>query len=473
MNPKHSLRARLLLVFTGLIVLGFAALTAFASNQLSANTIADYEKRLMEQAALIARGLHDPVEHTHKGELSQTELEAAVAQYAQQFGIRVTLLDNNGRFWLGAADLNSMESTTAPEIAAALNGQVIHNTRRGAEGQFIVYTAAPVYDDGYIIGAVHLAAPLSEAQALVQQRWSVLVGGVILLAIVAIGVSLWLSASLIRPLTQLRLSALQIAEGNFSQRLPETRQDEIGQLAGAFNHMAAQVDAMLEEQRAFAGNASHELRTPLTAIRLRSEALRDGLVDAETARQYIIEIDDEVSRLSNLTQDLTLLSRLDSGNLQPGQESVNMLRLAQRLVDECQPQAAEKQLSITLNAPAILPEVQASLSHLHIVFRNVLNNAIKYTPPGGSVSWQITPTDTGLLNVIIDTGQGIAAEDIGHLFERFYRADKAHSREVAGVGLGLSLVKMIVDFYGGEIVVKSAGIGQGTAVTITWPIALQ
>ncbi|MCA9949136.1 MAG: hypothetical protein KDE48_05785, partial [Anaerolineales bacterium] len=91
MNPKHSLRARLLLVFTGLIVLGFAALTAFASNQLSANTIADYEKRLMEQAALIARGLHDPVEHTHKGELSQTELEAAVAQYAQQFGIRVTL----------------------------------------------------------------------------------------------------------------------------------------------------------------------------------------------------------------------------------------------------------------------------------------------------------------------------------------------------------------------------------------------
>ena len=291
MNPKHSLRARLLLVFTGLIVLGFAALTAFASNQLSANTIADYEKRLMEQAALIARGLHDPVEHTHKGELSQTELEAAVAQYAQQFGIRVTLLDNNGRFWLGAADLDTMASTTAPEIAAALNGQVIHNTRRGAEGQFIVYTAAPVYDDGYIIGAVHLAAPLSEAQALVQQRWSVLVGGVILLAIVAIGVSLWLSASLIRPLTQLRLSALQIAEGNFSQRLPETRQDEIGQLAGAFNHMAAQVDAMLEEQRAFAGNASHELRTPLTAIRLRSEALRDGLVDAETARQYIIEIE--------------------------------------------------------------------------------------------------------------------------------------------------------------------------------------
>lgn len=470
MNPKYSLRARLLLVFTGLIVLGFAALTAFAGNQLSASTIADYEERLVEQAALIAKGLHEPVEHVLEDELSQAELEAAVTEYAQQFSIRVALLDNNGRFWVGDTQLGDNESAAAPEIAAALSGQVVHSTRRDPAGRHLVYTAAPVYEDDEIVGIVHLAAPLSEAQVLVQQRRSILVGGVILLAIVAIGASLWLSASLIRPLTQLRLSALHIADGDFSQRLPETRQDEIGQLAGAFNHMAAQVEAMLEEQRAFAGNASHELRTPLTTIRLRSEALRDGGVDAETARQYIIEIDDEVSRLTDLTQDLTLLSRLDAGNLQPGQESVNMLRLAQHLVDECRPQAAEKQISITLDTPDFLAEVQASLSHLHVVFRNVLNNAVKYTPAGGSVTWQITQTDAGLVNVISDTGQGIAAEDIPHLFERFYRIDKAHSRDVAGVGLGLSLVKMIVDFYGGEIVVESVGVGKGTAVTITWPL---
>ena len=473
MNPKYSLRARLLLVFTGLIVLGFAALTAFAGNQLSASTIADYEGRLVEQAALIAKGLHEPVEHVLEDELSQAELAAAVAEYAQQFGIRVALLDDNGRFWLGAADLDDSEAAAAPEISAALHGQLSHNTRRDAAGRQLVYTAAPVYEDDEIVGIVHLAAPLSEAQILVQQRRSILVGGVILLAAAAVGASLWLSASLTRPLTQLRLSALHIAAGDFSQRLPVTRQDEIGQLAGAFNHMAAQVEAMLEEQRAFAGNASHELRTPLTTIRLRSEALRDGQVDAETARQYIIEIDDEVSRLADLTQDLTLLSRLDAGNLQPGQESVNMLRLAQYLVEECRPQAAEKQLSIRLDAPHLVTDVQASLSHLHVVFRNVLNNAIKYTPAGGSITWQIMQTERGLVNVIRDTGQGIAAADIPHLFERFYRVDKAHSREVAGVGLGLSLVKLIVDFYGGAIVVESAGVGKGTAVTITWPISLQ
>ncbi len=470
MNPKYSLRARLLLVFTGLIVLGFAALTAFAGNQLSTSTIADYEERLAEQAALIAKGLHEPVEHVLEDERPQAELETAVTEYAQQFSIRVALLDNNGRFWVGDTQLGNNASAAAPEIAAALSGQVVHSTRRDPAGKYLVYTAAPVYEDHEIVGIVHLAAPLSEAQVLVQQRWSILVGGVILLAIVAIGVSLWLSASLIRPLTQLRLSALHIAKGDFSQRLPETRQDEIGQLAGAFNHMAAQVEAMLEEQRAFAGNASHELRTPLTAIRLRSEALRDGLVDAETAHQYIIEIDDEVSRLTDLTQDLTLLSRLDAGNLQPGQESVNMLRLARHLVDACRPQAAEKQIAITLDAPDLLAEVQASLSHLHVVFRNVLSNAVKYTPSGGTVTWQITQTDSGLVNVISDTGQGIAAEDIPHLFERFYRVDKAHSRDVAGVGLGLSLVKLIVDFYGGEIVVESAGVGKGTAVTIIWPL---
>src|SRR5690606_22912040 len=114
-----------------------------------------------------------------------------------------------------------------------------------------------------------------------------------------------------RPLIQLHQATLNVAAGNFSSRLPAERSDELGQVARAFNHMTAQIEAMIEEQKAFASNASHELRTPLTAIRLRSEALREGLVDEATARQYIAEIDDEAERLGNLVQDLIVLSRLD------------------------------------------------------------------------------------------------------------------------------------------------------------------
>jgi signal transduction histidine kinase len=234
--------------------------------------------------------------------------------------------------------------------------------------------------------------------------------------------------------------------------------------------MAGQVEAMIEEQRAFAANASHELRTPLTNIRLRSEALRDGHLDPETAQEYAVEIDDEVQRLGNLVQDLLLLSRLDSGRLEAGREQIDTIRLARQLMAEIAPQAEIHNITSQLVAPPMLPLVTAGQAHLIIVFRNLLNNALKFTPDGGMITWKIEETADTLRHTITDTGQGISAEDLTHIFDRFYRAEKSRSRTVPGIGLGLSLVRMIVQFYGGSIRVDSPGVGQGTAVTVNWPI---
>jgi signal transduction histidine kinase len=264
-------------------------------------------------------------------------------------------------------------------------------------------------------------------------------------------------------------ATVQMAHGDFSQRLPETRQDEIGEVARSFNHMAGQIEAMIEEQRAFASNASHELRTPLTAIRLRSEALREGNLDAFTAQQYIVEIDEETQRMGNLVQDLMMLSRLDSGRLEAGREQVDSSRLARQLISEIAPQADRRGILIQLNAPSDLPLVTAGSTHLMIVFRNLLNNALKYTPDGGQITWQIQAAEGVIQHTISDTGQGIPVEDLPHVFDRFYRADQSHSREVPGVGLGLSLVRMIVEFYGGTVYLESKGAGQGTIAFVTWP----
>jgi two-component system OmpR family sensor kinase len=468
----HSLRARILIAFTGLILIGFAALTAFAGQQLSAGTTNDFKERMIEQAQLIARGLKEPVEHLAEGEGSATAIEGALQEYANQFGIEVTLLQGNGRYLLGSPLSSTLSPENAPEVTTARLGQTGENTRSDPSGQQTVYTAAPIYEDGQIMAIIHLAAPLAGAQSLIWQRWSILIGGVLILAGLAIGVSLWLSSSLTRPLSQLQTSAEKIAQGDFSQRLPEDRQDEIGQLAGAFNHMTSQVEAMIEEQRTFAGNASHELRTPLTTIRLRSEALRDGVLDEETSRQYIIEIDDEVTRLSGLVEDLILISRLDSGRLQAGHEEIDPIRFIQHLAQEFDPLLTEKALRLDLTLPDHLPAIQASLSHLQVVFRNILTNTIKYTPPSGHISWLVSNQSGYFHSVITDTGQGIAPEDLPHLFERFYRTDKAHSREIPGVGLGLSLVKMIVEFYGGSIEISSPGLNQGTTVIIQWPFSV-
>jgi signal transduction histidine kinase len=263
---------------------------------------------------------------------------------------------------------------------------------------------------------------------------------------------------------------MQMAQGNFSQRLPDMRRDEFGEVANAFNYMAGQVEAMIEEQRAFASNASHELRTPLTTIRLRSEALRDGELDQATAQQYLVEIDEEVRRLGDLVQDLMMLSRLDAGRLEAGRERIDPIRLARQLLAEIAPQAESRRITLQLDAPQALPPVTAGQAHLMIVFRNLLNNALKYTPDGGSITWQIRETGDAIQHTISDTGQGIAAEDLPRVFDRFYRVDKSRSRTMPGVGLGLSLVRMIVEFYGGTIDLQSEGIGQGVTVTVVWPL---
>lgn len=470
-----SLRLRMLLAFLALILLGFGALTLFAGNQLSSSTLKDFEDQLSNQARLIARGLREGVEHTLEGEESAATLTAQVQSYADQVGGQVTLLDPAGRYWIGPAALEGVNFATLPEVTAARSGTIVHDARVSVDGVAHLNTAAPVLEDGKTIAIVHVSAPLASAQLLVGQRWLTLLGGMLVLAMLAVLVSLWLASSLTRPLAQLRRSALQMAAGDFSQRLPERRQDEIGQLAGAFNHMADQVQAMLEEQRAFASNAAHELRTPLTTIRLRSEALRDGAVDPATAQQYVVDIDNEAERLSDLVQDLMLLSRLDAGRLEPGQAQIEPLRFARQLINSMQPQAAERQITLSLDGPDDLPLIRAGTSHLHVVFRNVLANALAYTPPGGRVTWQLLAQDGWVVSVIRDTGQGIAPEDLARVFERFYRADRAHARSAsgdaaAGTGLGLSLVKLILETYGGTIDVASAGPGQGTAVTIRWPV---
>jgi signal transduction histidine kinase len=316
---------------------------------------------------------------------------------------------------------------------------------------------------------VQVAKPLSGVTVAIRQRWGVLGAGVLALTLVALAASILLSTSLTNPLTQLRSSALRLSEGDFSKRLPDNRRDEFGQLATTFNYMVDQIESMLEEQRAFAANAAHELRTPLTTIRLRSDALQQNHLDGALREQYIAEIDREVKRLAGLVDDLILLSRIETGRAELGKEQIDLSRFARSLVREFQPGAEAKSITLTLDAPSELPPLQASLNHLRVVFRNLLDNAIKYTPGGQRVIWTMRADEHSIRSTIVDTGLGIDEKDLPHLFQRFYRADKAHTRTVLGTGLGLSLVRSIVELYGGEITIGSPGVNQGTTVMVVWP----
>ena len=462
-----SLRTRLIVAYTGLILLGFGMLTLLAGSQLSAAVRSDYEDRLVSETNLVAEGVRQYLSQNTSG-INQSVIDAALAAYQGQIEGQLSF-DAEGR-------RDFPPGNFPPE--GANNGQGPNNPQQQNNRQTSVQEqngdlliTAPILINARMIGRLNVRVPNSSVNNAVAQRWLELGIGLLALALLSIGASVWLSNTLIRPLRTLRQSALRLSQGDFSERIAYTGVDEVTEVVSAFNEMAFQVESMLEEQRAFASNTSHELRTPLTTIRLRTEALRDdSTMDSETQRQYVIEVDDEVKRLSSLVTDLTLLSRLDAGRAELGSEQIDFVRFAEQIERQMRAQAQHSGIELTLVTPAVPIIMQGSLSHLTVIFRNLLDNALKYSSSGTKIEWRIDLEAERVHSQLIDQGRGIAPEHLPHVFERFYRADKARSREIPGTGLGLALVKSIVDTYKGEIRIESAGKDHGTMIHVWLPL---
>lgn len=280
----------------------------------------------------------------------------------------------------------------------------------------------------------------------------------------------WMANQLTKPLLQLRRTANEMATGALDTRADTHTPVEVAALAHDFNEMADAIEGMVKEQRAFASNAAHELRTPLTAMRLRTGALLEDEVSAEVTREYVLEIDQEMRRLSNLVEDLHLLARVDADNLQVARQMVDCGRIIRALETEFATQLRQKELTWCADLPERLPAVLAGINHIQVVLRNLIENAIKYSPSGGQIEITASATNVEIEIVISDNGVGISAEDLPHIFKRFYRADKSRSRDVAGAGLGLSMAHSIVVLYNGTIVVESEGLGHGTTVVLRLPL---
>lgn len=469
-----SIRTRLLLSNVAIILVGLSALTLFAGRQIESAMRVDYERRLQDQVRLIARSMGDQLGGADLDAATPEAIAGLLERYESQVDGRLELyLPGDPPPQTGA--LLSRQSRRPlpdlPELEMALDGETVVVHRLDSEGQDTLYTAAQLeYQGRPITGLLQLAVPAQNLQIQILKSWGALALSFLLLTTISLAAVLWTARSITRPLLALRDSALRLAQGDLSHRVKITSRDEIAEVGQAFNNMAAQVQAMLDEQRAFASNISHELRTPLTALRLRTEALRFETLDEATARRYLEEVDGEIVRLGNVVQDVTLLTRFDSGRGQLGQDEIDVVRLATVLCAQLEPLAQQGAVELTISGSDQALLVQAGLTHLTVVLRNLLDNALKYTPAGGRVSCTLSKQDQAIEICIQDTGRGIAPEDLPHIYERFYRSEKAHSDDIPGTGLGLALVKSIVDAYGGQIRVDSPGVGQGTRVTLWWPV---
>ncbi len=286
--------------------------------------------------------------------------------------------------------------------------------------------------------------------------------------LVAVVVSLAASRRIAQPLERLLIAAQRIAAGHYRERAPVQGDYELARLAAQFNTMAAALEDAEQRRVALIGDVAHELRTPLATIAGYVEGMLDGVVEPDDGTWALVL--DEVNRLRRLAGDLQELSRVEAGQVALRLTAIAPAALSAAAVARLAPQFAEKGVALHIQVPADLPLVNADLDRALQVLINLLGNALHYTPAGGDVTVQAMQADDAVQWVVRDTGIGIAAEHLPHLFERFYRVDKARARATGGAGIGLTICKALVELHGGRIWATSAGPGQGATFAFTLPL---
>ncbi|GIK37504.1 MAG: two-component sensor histidine kinase [Chloroflexota bacterium] len=278
----------------------------------------------------------------------------------------------------------------------------------------------------------------------------------------AAAISLFVSRRVVTPIRQMRQVSHIIAAGHYQERVRVSSEDELGQLAHSFNQMAASLEQVEAMRRELIANVAHELRTPLTSIKGYMEGLIDGVLPVEpsTFQQVYREAD----RLHRLVSDLQELSRVEAGAFYLNRQPLQMNDLITHIADRLRPQFGEKNIALHLNLPAkpSVPPVLADEDRLSQVLLNLMGNALQYTPDGGTVTITAKTQNRELLVNISDTGVGIPPEHLPYLFTRFYRVDKSRSRVGGGSGIGLTIVKHLVEAHGGHVWVESQGVGRGS-----------
>jgi signal transduction histidine kinase len=378
------------------------------------------------------------------------------------------LIDNSGNIlkeiYPRQTGLISLRPGTLPqEISRVTSGRL-----RTVDGTLFLYAAYPLSaQNSQVTGASALVLAVSRPSTLAvlgSLTWPFLLAAGISLSI-SLLISLWLASSIYRPLAEVKAAAQRVAQGDYTQRVPEKGPGEVKQLAVSFNHMAGEVEQSQMRLRHFVADVSHELKSPLTSIQGFAQALLDGTAaDEETRTKAARIIDSEARRLKRQVDELLELSRMQSGQARLVREPIDMSDLLTRSLDIYSVQAKEKQIALCLDAkPGVI--VDGDADRMEQVFNNLLDNAIKNSPAGSTVNITSSTSENQARVAVTDSGPGMAAEHLPHVFERFYQVTGVRT----GVGLGLTIAREIVLAHGGTIEVSSRP-GEGAAFTVNLPL---
>jgi heavy metal sensor kinase len=385
--------------------------------------------------------------------------------------IRVTRLGSGGGviYVSGMPKDQSFDPTHLPALTPSSEKEFSRKLRL-PDGETLLVAALNYATPDHQRFRIEVGIPLNPVSTMLGHLFVQLSFGLPMALAVAIVGGYLLVRRALRPVEQIARKAEQITQHNLSERLPIARTgDELEQLSTSLNHMIGRLEDAVQNSKRFVADASHELRTPLTVLRGELENLnRDTRFD-EAARDMIGSMLEEVERLTKIVEGLVALSRLDAGEAKAEWVQFDLAELAATTADQMNLLAEDKGISVQCGSKQNVL-VEGDRARLKQVVVNLLDNAIKYTSGGGTIQLNVTRQNGHAILDVADSGMGIPADAVPHVFDRFFRVDKARSREEGGAGLGLSIVKSICTAHNAEVQVESA-VGKGSRFRIKLPLA--
>ena len=408
--------------------------------------------------------------------LNVAVLDASLKNTAKQNQMSILLTDLSGNILL-RVEPDRGSSRDSGRIPASVVDRLIQDQKYTGvgtlDGQFSGshYVVGTLCEDaaGNDLALVFIAANSERVVGMLQEITQMFL---IILVIALIGtliVSYFLSSRMTRPLKTMANAAKEFAAGDFSVRVPEDNHcDEIDELATSFNNMARDLEQLEELTQGFIGNVSHEFKTPMTTISGFVDGMLDGTIPQDQQKKYLHIISEEVKRLSRMTMSMLAAAKIQSGELIISPVPFDFSEMASQILLSFEQKITAKNIEVDADLADRLM-VMGDRDHVFRAVYNLVDNAVKFINEGGTLRVTAYPAGAFCEFSISNTGDGIAPEDIPHVFDRFYKTDRSRSRDRSGAGLGLYIVKNIINLHGGDISVRSDG-GE-TEFSFTLPLA--
>ncbi|MDD3409696.1 MAG: HAMP domain-containing sensor histidine kinase [Eubacteriales bacterium] len=411
----------------------------------------------------------------------QQRLESA----SGELGGRLMVLDRYGKVQADSySELNGARMEL-PEVASVLvqgaSGDYgVHRLREGgrllaflrpydATNEWVAYCTAALVSEGQTLGVLLFSSPIQDLMVRLYALQDQMAVYFVIAAVAAMGIALVISRVITKPIATLTRGIQRMGRGDLSVRVPVKGGGEMRRLAETFNAMSEKLETLDKSRNQFVSNASHELKTPLSTMKILLEnIIYQPEMDVEVRTDFLTDINKEIDRLNLIISDLLTLVSMDAKTMRLNRETFSLAQVVEDNTHRLTPMAEQRHQEIRLQLSDDC-EMYADCAKLTQVVYNLMDNAIKYTQEGGLIRVRLVRSGRDAILTVSDNGRGIPKEDRAHIFDRFYRVDKARSRETGGTGLGLAIVHQMVLMHGGSVSVESEE-GHGSTFTVELPI---